>query len=68
MRSANVNNYKGIIICTMMHNNETWISVDICCRYSGLILEIRKGIEDIEAVLMVPGRDGGQNSIQQNVE
>lgn len=53
IRSLSINNCKGITMYIMMCGTKSWISADIQdYRYSGLILKIRKWIEDFEELLM----------------
>lgn len=55
IRSLNVNNCRGIIIGITLYGIETWIFVDIQgYKHSGLILEIRKGIEYPKAAVRGP--------------
>lgn len=53
IRSLSINNRKGITMYIMMCGTESWISADIQdYRFNGLILKIRKAIEDFEELLM----------------
>lgn len=53
IRSLSINNRKGITMYIIMCGTESWISADIQdYRFNGLILKIRKAIEDFEELLM----------------
>lgn len=53
IRLLTINTCKGITMYIMMCGTKSWISADIQdYKYGGLILKIRKCIEDFEELLM----------------